>query len=237
MDAYADLAERMGLKHAVIIQPSVYGADSRCTRDAIAASNGRWRGIAVIGRQVSQEDLEELHRGGFRGIRLNLLHGVHPQLDDLEALCASIAPLGWHLELAIQPQQVGELAARLVRLPVDFAIGHVARLPLPHSDAVSQDVLRLLRSGKCWIKLSGAYLVSRESRPYNDVVSLAARLIEERADRMVWGSNWPHPRRVLSLAENIELLGLLDAWARDEKVKRRILQDNPARLYDLHDVI
>ncbi len=233
-DTYGALATRLGLDRAVVIQPSVYGTDNSCTRDAIVASNGRWRGIAAVESDASETDIRSLHDAGFRGVRFNLLHAHQDDLENLEAVAQRIAPFGWHIEFAIRPDRLCALADRLATLPVDVSVDHMARLPpcVVADDPQLAQVLALLRSGRLWIKLAGAYVVSQAGRPYDDLAALARTLVDARPDRVIWGSNWPHPRKNLGDAENFELVNLPQRWGFDVPTQDAIFVQNPARLYD-----
>lgn len=233
-DAYRVLAGHLNLDRAVVIQPSVYGTDNSCTRDALLAANGRWRGIAVIRPDAKEAEIRSLHEAGFRGVRFNLLHAHQDDLECLESVARLIAPFNWHIEFAIRSDQLCEIADRLAALPVHVVVDHMARLPpnVTAADPMLKQVLELLKSGQLWIKLAGAYIVSKTGRPYDDLSALAQTLVNARPDRMVWGSNWPHPRRDLSTAENLELVQLVERWGFDPEVRDAIFIYNPARLYD-----
>ncbi|MGD0467407.1 MAG: amidohydrolase family protein [Terriglobales bacterium] len=232
--AYRRMLAALGIAHAVIVQPSVYGTDNRCTLDAVAAAGGGWRGVAVVDPSVSEQELERLHAAGFRGVRVNVLFRGGLTLDALERLAHTVAPLGWHLQLLLDGRDLVELAPRLRRLPVQIVIDHMGHMPA--SAGVEhpgfQILLQLVREGRCWAKLSGAYRLSGGPYyPYHDVVPFARALIEADASHMVWGSDWPHPAVSGSIPKDAGLLDLLAVWAPDAEVRRRILTENPAQLY------
>jgi predicted TIM-barrel fold metal-dependent hydrolase len=232
--AYRRMLAALGIAHAVIVQPSVYGTDNRCTLDSVAAAGGRWRGVAVVDPGVSEQELERLHAAGFRGVRVNVLFRGGLTLGALERLARTIAPLGWHLQLLLDGRDLVELAPRLRQLPVQIVIDHMGHVPT--SAGVEhpgfQILLQLVREGRCWVKLSGAYRLSAELHyPYDDVVPFARALIEADASHMVWGSDWPHPAVSGSIPKDAQLLDLLAVWAPDTEMRRRILTENPARLY------
>jgi predicted TIM-barrel fold metal-dependent hydrolase len=233
LTAYRRMLAALGIAHAVIVQPSVYGTDNRCTFDSVSAAGGRWRGVAVVNPKVSEQELERLHAAGFRGVRVNVLFRGGLTLDALEQLGRAIAPFGWHLQLLLDCRDLVELAPRLRQLPVQIVVDHMGHLPT--SAGVEhpgfQLLRQLVREGRCWVKLSGAYRVSAEPYPYHDVVPFARALIEADASHMVWGSDWPHPAVGGSIPQDAELLDLLALWAPDAEVRRRILTENPAKLY------
>jgi len=234
IEAYRRMLGALGFERAVIVQPSVYGTDNRCTRDAVVASGGKWRGIAVVEPGVTDSLLAELHAAGFRGVRINLLFKGGLQLDALERIARSIQPLGWHLQLLLDGRDLPDLAGRLGRLPVDFVVDHMGHMPasLGTGHAGFQTLLQLLRGGRCWVKLSGAYRISAKPQPYDDAVPFARALVETAPDKLVFGTDWPHPSISVPMPQDASLLDLLPAWAPDEATRRRILVENPARLYD-----
>ncbi|MGO9440406.1 MAG: amidohydrolase family protein [Terriglobales bacterium] len=234
IEAYRRMLGALGFERAVIVQPSVYGTDNRCTRDAVVASGGKWRGIAVVEPGVSDSLLAELHAAGFRGVRINLLFKGGLQLDVLERIARAIKPVGWHVQLLLDGRDLPELASRLGRLPVDIVVDHMGHMPasLGIGHAGFQTLLQLLRGGCCWVKLSGAYRISAKPQPYDDAVPFARALVETAADKLVFGTDWPHPSITVPMPQDASLLDLLPAWAPDEATRRLILVENPARLYD-----
>ncbi len=234
IEAYRRMLGALGFERGVIVQPSVYGTDNRCTRDAVVAAGGKWRGVAVVEPGVSDSLLPELHAAGFRGVRLNLLFKGGLQLDALERIARAIQPLGWHVQLLLDGRDLPELADRLGRLPVDFVVDHMGHMPasLGAGHAGFQTLLQLLRGGHCWVKLSGAYRISGEPQPYNDAVPFARALVETAPAKLVFGTDWPHPSVSVPMPQDASLLDLLPAWAPEEATRRRILVENPARLYD-----
>ena len=234
IEAYRRMLAALGFERGVIVQPSVYGTDNRCTRDAVAASGGKWRGVAVVEPGVSDSLLAELHAAGFRGVRINLLFKGGLQLDALERIAPAIQPLGWHLQLLLDGRDLPELADRLRRLPVDIVVDHMGHMPasLGTGHAGFQTLLQLLRGGRCWVKLSGAYRIASRPQPYEDAVPFARALVETAPDKLVFGTDWPHPSISVPMPQDASLLDLLPMWAPDEATRRRILVENPARLYD-----
>ena len=231
--AYRRMLAALGIVHAVIVQPSVYGTDNRCTLDSVSAAGGLWRGVAVANPSVNEKELECLHAAGFRGVRVNVLFKGGLTFDALEPMARMIAPFGWHLQLLLDYRDLVKLAPRLRQLPVGIVVDHMEHMLT--SAGVGhpgfQILLQLVREGRCWVKLSGAYRISREPYPYPDVVPFARALIEADASRTVWGSDWPHPCVSGFIPKDAELLDLLAMWARDAEVRRRILAENPAVLY------
>jgi predicted TIM-barrel fold metal-dependent hydrolase len=233
IDAYRRMLGALGFDRAVIVQPSVYGTDNRCTRDAIAASGGNWRGVAVVEPGLPRALLTDLHAAGFRGVRINLLFKGGLQLEALEQIARAIAPLGWHVQLLLDGRDLPELARRLQRLPVDFVVDHMGHLPASAGtgQAGFQTLLELLRSGNCWVKLSGPYRISPTPERYREAMPFARALVEAAPERLVFGTDWPHPSISVPVPQDALLLDLLETWAPGEETRRRILVENPARLY------
>ncbi|MGH9719960.1 MAG: amidohydrolase family protein [Bryobacteraceae bacterium] len=229
VELYRQLLSTLGLSRAVIVQPSVYGSDNRCTAEAVRRSDGRWRGVACIDLTSSDEDLAALHHAGLRAARVN-----GAAFDHLDALAERIGPLGWHVELASAARSLAPMAKRLAAIGIPLAIDHMGQIPVQAGvgDPDFQLLISLLREGSCWIKLSGGYRLSSDAehvRPFFDA------LVQAGPDHLVWGTNWPHPwqyrERPWPMPNDGALLDLLGAWAPDPELRRRILVDNPARLY------
>lgn len=230
--AYERVARALGLTRMVVVQPSVYGTDNRCTLDAATRFGlDRARVIAVVDPGISDAALRALHDGGTRGLRFNLVSGNGAPLEALEAMARRIAPFGWHLQLYTSGAVLAEIAPRLVTLPVEVVIDHMGGVRASEgTDAPGfQALLRLLGSGRAWVKLCG-YRISA-GPPFADVAPFAAALLAVAPERCVWGTDWPHPSLTAWMPEDGALFDLLGAWAPDDATRRRVLVDNPARLY------
>jgi predicted TIM-barrel fold metal-dependent hydrolase len=223
----------LGISHGVIVQPSFYGVDNRCTVDSVLASGGAWRGVAVAGPDMCEKELHRMHVAGFRGVRINLLFKGGLALDALERLGQTLAHFGWHLELLLDCRDLVELAPRLRRVAVPLVVDHMGHMPagVETKHPGFQILLDMVREGRSWVKLSGAYRISQQMYPYPDVVPFAQALVEADASRMVWGSDWPHPAVAGFIPKDADLLDLLALWVPDAEVRRRVLVENPARLY------
>ena len=188
--AYARLLSALGFERAVIVQPSVYGIDNRCTYDAVRQSGGKWRGVAVVNPEATRDELRALHEAGFRGVRINLLFKGGLAMEVLEKLARRIEPLGWHLQLLVDGRDLVDLAPRLRQLPVPSVIDHLGHLPaaLTVKHPAFAALLSLVREGSCWVKLSGAYRISSKPYPYDDVVPIAQALVEAGPEQMVWAA-------------------------------------------------
>lgn len=231
--SYRHLLSTLGLERAVIVQPSFYGTDNRCTRDALRTSEGAWRGVAVLDPEADPRELKALHEDGFRGARINLLFAGGVSIESMERIARRVAPMGWHLQLLIDIRSLPDILGRIEALPCDVVFDHVGHFPaalgpLTKGFAALQ---RLLDKGRTWVKLSGGYRLSTLQPPYPDVGELARRLVAQRPDRLVWGSDWPHTATSGLMPNDGELLDALAHWVPEQTTRDRILVNNPAVLY------
>jgi predicted TIM-barrel fold metal-dependent hydrolase len=238
-DDYRLLQQRIGTQRTVVVQPRAHGTDNGVTLAAIQALGAeRTRGVAVVRPEVSDVELERLHAGGIRGIRFTLYTPANASTDFamVEPLAQRVHAFGWHVQLHWNADQIVEHAALLARLPCTIVFDHLARLPLPDAQAhPAYDVVRrLLDKGRTWIKLSGAYLDSQVGAAggYADTTGIAQAWVRQAPDRVVWGSDWPHPTERTAKPDDAQLFDLLGQWVPDEAARCRVLIDNPARLYD-----
>jgi len=233
LEAYQSLHRVLGIERAVVVQPSVHGTDNRVTLDAIAGYGPNARGVAVVDATVDDRELVRLNDRGIRGLRLNVLFGGGVGMHALEALAERIADMGWHVQLLVDARDLVELAPRLRRLTVPVVVDHMGHMSVASGidNSGFQTLVDLVRDGVCWIKLSGNYRISAEGPPYVDAIPFARALIEAGPERMVWGSDWPHPALNDFMPNDGGLLDALDDYAPDPDLKRAILVDNPAKLY------
>jgi len=238
-DDYRLLQRRIGTQRTVVVQPRIHGTDNSVTLAAIRALGASsTRGVAVVRPEVGDDELARLHAGGVRGIRFTLYTPTHAATDFsmVEPLAHRMHALGWHVQLHWSADQIAEHAALLERLPCTIVLDHLARLALPDAQAhpAFAVVRRLLDNGRTWIKLSGAYLDSKLGAEggYADTTAVAQAWVRHAPERMVWGSDWPHPTERGAKPDDAQLFDLLHQWVPDEAVRRRVLVDNPARLYD-----
>ncbi|WP_034294360.1 amidohydrolase [Herbaspirillum sp. RV1423] len=227
--------EQLGLTRAVVVQPTGYGFDNRCTLDALEQAQGSARGIVAIPLETDESELARMDAAGVRGVRFMMIAngGGVMRWDMLEPLAAKIAPLGWNINLQIDGRDFAQYEDVLGALPCRLVIDHNGKFlkPVARDHAGMRSLLRLLESGRCWIKLSAPYETSQTGAPgYEDVGALAQIFVHEFPERCLWASNWPHPGRNPP-PSNRDLLDLLSAWAPSSELRRRILVDNPAALY------
>jgi D-galactarolactone isomerase len=235
VDAYRKLQKRLGLTRAVIVQPSAYGKDNRCTLEGIAALGlSNTRGIAVVDTSVTDAELARLTQAGIRGVRYLMLADAPPlPWDMLDQLTRRVQDVGWHVQLQMDGRRFAEREAQILRWPGTIVIDHNGKFlePVAVDDPAFHSLLRLLDSGRVWVKLSAPYETSKMGPPhYDDVGRLAKALAKAAPERMLWASNWPHPS-VMHTPDDATLLDLLLDWAPDPATRKRILVDNPAELY------
>jgi 2-pyrone-4,6-dicarboxylate lactonase len=228
------LHARLGFERAVIVQPNPHGTDNRATLDGIARSGGAYRGVAVVSEDIGDGELEALDRGGIRGIRFNFVKhlGGPPDIAAFERLVARIRPLGWHVVLHFDAQDVPEYADLMGRMPVPFVIDHMGRVQAAGglSQAPFRALLGLMENPLAWVKVSGAERVSTAGPPFRDAIPFAHALMEAAPDRVLWGTDWPHPN-VKWMPNDGGLVDLFAMFSNDEALRRRVLVDNPSRLY------
>jgi predicted TIM-barrel fold metal-dependent hydrolase len=235
VDQYRLLQKRVGTTRVVIVTPRNYATDNRATVSAIAQL-GNARGVAVLHPDVSDGELKRLNDAGIRGTRFSLGDPATAVVtpDMIEPLAKRVAPLGWHLQMNVQGEQIVALADLLRRLPTQLVFDHLGNPPLPAGAGhPSHAIIRgLIDSGRAWVKLSGAYLNSKVGPPYPEATAIAQAFVKAAPERLVWGSDWPHPTSPGPAKPNDAMLfDLLAEWAPAEATRHRILVENPQNLY------
>jgi 2-pyrone-4,6-dicarboxylate lactonase len=230
------LHARLGVARAVIVHASCHGTDMEVTLDAIASSEGRYRGVACVEDGVTDRELERLHTGGIRGIRFNFVKhlGGVPDLAVFYRLLGRIKPLGWHVVLHFDAEDIVNQGELLGRIDVPFIIDHMGRVKAAEGlqQAPFQSLLALYRNNPlAWIKVCGAERISSGKRPFLDAVPFAQALIEADSTRILWGTDWPHPNITKDMPNDGELVNLFAKICPDTAVQQRILVDNPTRMY------
>ena len=234
LEEYRAMLAALGLEHAVIVQPTLY-PDNQVTIDALKASGGKWRGIALLDASASDAELERLNGLGFRGVRFHPRRGSIHALDGLELLCERMAAFGWHAQFHLDARDLVELGPRLNKLPVPFVIDHLGHMA-PAAEASLDDpgfqfLLRSLESGRGWAKLSAPNRFGDPKPPYASVLPFARALIRANPEQVVWATDWPHSSHTGYMPNDAELLDLLSLWAPESAVQHKILVENPMRLY------
>jgi predicted TIM-barrel fold metal-dependent hydrolase len=242
------LQEALHLSRVVIVQPSVYGSDNSCTLDGMRRLGERARGVAVIDGATSSAALDEMHRAGIRGVRVNLETAGETDPDaarrNLAAAVERVTPLGWHVQVYTRLSVISRLKDEVAKMAIPIVFDHFggAQATAGADQAGFADLLALVAAGHAYVKVSAAYRSSEKAPAYDDVAPLARALIAANPERIVWGTDWPHPHAALPGAERDALapfydiddglaLNQLHSWAPEAAVRRKILVDNPARLY------
>jgi D-galactarolactone isomerase len=230
---YRELQKRLGLGRAVIVQPSAYGTDNKCTLEAIAKLGDAGRGVAIVDPAASDAEFDRLTKLGIRGVRYHMRGGVLTW-ESMPRVAARVAAFGWHVQLQCESKEIAAHEAMLAKLPCDLVIDHMGRFDagVDFNDPSWRAMMKFLAGGRCWVKLSGPYYGSKSGPPrYPDKDRIARALIKAAPERMVWATNWPHPSFKKDFPDEGTLLDLVADWAQDDALRRRILVDNPARLY------
>ncbi|MFC7734604.1 amidohydrolase family protein [Roseomonas sp. GCM10028921] len=233
---YRALQRRLGLSRGVLVQPSAYGTDNtRHLRALDILGRDSFRMVAVVEPSISDSALRSFDEAGVRGIRFNLTMPGVLTAPDLARFGTRLADLGWHVQLNASGQQVVDMEPVLARLPCRLVLDHLAQVPQPEGlDSAAFPVIRrLLEGGRTWVKISGAYIRSRVGPPsYADVGRVASALARAAPERLLWGSDWPHPTQPPSCKpDDASLLDLSEAWVASPSAWHRALVDNPADLY------
>ena len=241
LDKYLKLARRIGFQRFVFVQPSAYGLDNSCLLDAMAEMEPRLRrGIVHLDETKPKDSvLADWHALGVRGVRINISPVRQPEAGLSETLKRKIVrtaeicrDLGWHVDLLLPGWLIGELIGTLGGLPAEFTVAHMGLYPAKNGAGQKgfQDFLALVHDNtRCWVKLTGIYRFSQDPT-FGDVKPFAEALIAAAPDRLIWGSDFPH----LSFHDKvgtIQLYNMLAKWAPDAAMRKRILADNPARLF------
>src|SRR4029450_9767916 len=232
---YRALQARLGTKRTVVVTPSTYGTDNRCLLDALGQFGPDARGIAVVDTNVSSAELKQLSDTGVRGIRFNLVVGAVTTIEMIEPLAKRVHDLGWHIQINMPPDQLIASESLLQRIPTPIVVDHMARVPAepsPQREMVLAVVRRSVETGRAWVKLTAPYLGSKSGPPaYQDASLVVADLVKLNPERMLWGTDWPHPTHQKHLPDDAVLVDRLVEWVPDPAQRRRILVDNPQSLY------
>jgi predicted TIM-barrel fold metal-dependent hydrolase len=224
--------DTMGIQRAVVIQPSVYGEDNRAQLEGMKEIGIATRAVIVTPYKTSDREMAIFHQQGARGLRYVLAHPGGLPLSELERWASRLKELNWHIQFLAKGPQILEIAERIEKLACPAVIDHIGMIR--PSDGLDQPVfravLRLLAHGH-WVKVSGAYRLTEEPKPFRSLIPFIARMVEERPDRIVWASDWPHVFVKGAVPDTTDLLDALVDWVPDEAARNRILVDNAAALY------
>lgn len=237
---FRHMLDALGVERAVLVQPSIYGTNNDCMLEALRQDTKRLRGVAVIPFDSDAKAIERLHAQGVRGVRCNIVDlktgaGQLP-LEPLRALAKRIQPFGWHVEFLMHVDEFPTLDRQLADFPVACAFGHLGYVPAAKGTGTQgfQALLRLMRDGKAWVKLTAPYRLTLSEMPYADTDAFAQALVEASPQRLLWGSDWPHVLVKSKMPNDGGLFDVFAKWVPDEKTRRAILVENPATLYDFH---
>ncbi len=246
LESWRAMAQPLGLRRVVLVQPSAYGTDNSCMLDTLRANPEGTRGIAVIGAETTEAELDAMHALGVRGIRLNLVSNGIPDPAaatlQLRNAAARISRLGWHVQIFVPGPLLQALAPAIPSLAVPVVVDHMggADASLGLDQPGLPELRALLSGGKVWVKISGVNRVSRQPKGFRDGLPIMRSLVSANSARLVWGSDWPHigpheagaPKTVVYMDhDNADLLNVLGEAASNGADRRAILTDNPAALY------
>jgi predicted TIM-barrel fold metal-dependent hydrolase len=228
------LHKHLGFSRAVLVQASCHGTDNSAVIDALGWAKGAWRGVCMIDDKVTDEELGKLHGAGIRGARFNFVAhlGGAPNLKVIEAVVARIKPMGWHLQVHLDAQDILAYRDFLLGLDIPFIIDHMGRVVA--KNGLDQQpfklMLDLMQDSRVWTKVSGFERVSSTGKPFRDAMPYARALVAAAPDRVLWGTDYPHPN-VKEMPNDGEQVDLFAETITDEAMRKRILVDNPTKLY------
>jgi 2-pyrone-4,6-dicarboxylate lactonase len=230
---YLAMHDAVGFARGVVVQSGVHGTNNRVIVDAIAQSGGRLRGIALLREDVSDAELDALDQAGARGFRANLVAKVGVQFEAARKLAARVARLGWHAQFLLDIEDFPDFDRIAAEYPCEMVIDHMGR-PGPARGVNApgfQALIRALKGGRVWSKLSAPYRTSRAPIPYGDLTPFAQALVAAAPERLVFGTDWPHVMMEGPMPNTGTLVEQLGVWVPDAGTRAKILVDNPARLY------
>lgn len=235
-EALRMLHQQLGINRGVLVQAACYGSDHGALMEALARSDGRYRGVALIDDSTGPDQLQQMHAGGVRGIRFNFLGHLPSERDPLRLrrLAERIQPYGWHILLHGQPRDLIPVFAALEGIEVPLVVDHMARqdVAAPVDEPSLRALERHLEKPNGWIKLSGVdRLMGGAPPPWDGGLSIARRLLRCAPTRAIWGSDWPHPNIKGVMPKDADLLDFILEVCSDQGTARAVLSDNPKRLY------
>jgi 2-pyrone-4,6-dicarboxylate lactonase len=231
------LRDFLGFTRNVIVQATCHGADNRALLDAIAHSGGRARGVATVTRDITAGELERLHEGGVRGVRFNFVKRLVDRLphDELKEIAAKIAPLGWHIVIYFEAAELAELADFFLALPAPLVVDHMGTPQVEDgaNGPLFQRFMDFMAAREdIWCKVTCPERLSKVGPPfYSDVIPFGRRVIEAFPDRVLWGTDWPHPNMKTHTPDEGQLVDFIPKMAPTPELQRKLLVDNPMRLY------
>lgn len=230
------LRDYLGFSRNVIVQASCHGTDNRATLSGIAKSDGRARGVAVVDPDIGEDELKALHEGGIRGVRFNFLKRLVDDApkDKFLDIARKIAPLGWHVVVYFEADILSDLLPFLEAIPTTIVVDHLGRPDITQGpDGADIRAFKALMDDhpNIWTKVSGAERLSPTGPPFDDFVEVIRPVVERYPDRVLWGSDWPHPNMEHRIPDDGQLVDILPRLAPTADLQRKLLVDNPMRLY------
>ncbi len=230
-----ELHKMLGFERAVLVQASCHGKNNDAMLDAIAASEGRYRGIAMVNADVGEAELRRLHEGGVRGVRFNFVSHLGKDVDfgAMRTVVEKVKPLGWHAVVYFDADRLETLAPILKEFELPMIIDHMGRVDAGQGleQPAFEMLVDLLADERFWVKLCGLERITRAGPPFADAVPFARTLVEKFPDRVLWGTDWPHPNMKTHMPDDGALVDLLAQIAPDAENLRKLVVDNPTRLY------
>ena len=230
------LRDFLGFSRNVIVQGSCHGKDNRAMVDALLSSSGKARGVAVVGPEIAPAELKDMHKAGVRGVRFNFVKRLVdvPPLEQLSRIAKLVADLNWHIVVYFEAKDLGELTPFFKSLPTKVIVDHMGRpdVAKPTSDPQFQAFVRLLHEDqKFWSKVNGEERITVQGPPYDDVIPFSRLLVETFPDRVLWGTDWPHPNMKSHMPDDGMLVDSIPKFAKTPELQKKLLVDNPMRLY------
>ena len=228
------LHRHLGIERGVVVQSAAHGFDNSAAADLIAARKNDYVGVALVPTNLSSNELKRLDEQGFRGARFHFTRhlGTTAPIEEVLALAARLAAIGWHLQIHCEAALLGELAPALKRSPVPVVIDHMGRIDaaLGLEQAPFRELLKFLESPNTWVKVSGSERISKQAAPWKDAHPFARKLVAEHGERVLWGTDWPHPN-LKEIPDDGVMVDIIAEMAPAEAQRHALLVDNPRRFY------
>ncbi|MFL9824999.1 amidohydrolase family protein [Rhodoplanes sp. SY1] len=225
----------LGFERGVFVQSTCHGTDHRALLDLLATTDGRYRGVALLDPDTPADEIARLDAAGVCGVRFNFLShlGGRPSLDGMKAVMEKVAPFGWHVEVHVTGKELLDSLDLITSIKAKVVIDHVGRVDVAEgtSGFAFGALKRLLDRGTIWVKLSGVDRISRAGPPFADAVALARALARHAPQRVLWGTDWPHPNISRFMPNDGELVDLIPQIAEDERTRQLMLVDNPTEFF------
>jgi predicted TIM-barrel fold metal-dependent hydrolase len=234
-DRLFGLHKLLGFERGVFVQASCHGTDHGAVLEALDEAQGRYRGVALLTPETPKQEVAQLDAAGFCGVRFHFVPhlGNPPSYDAMRAVMRLTAPFGWHVAVHVRGVDLVEHVDFIRAIDANVVIDHIARVDVREGATGKplQTLRRLLDGGRTWVKLSGTDRVSREPPPFRDAVALARGIADHAPERILWGTDWPHPNVDKYMPDDGQLVDAIAEIAPNETTRRRMLVDNPAALF------